>query len=56
MDLLVVAGLHPGGEQPVQLGQVGDLGRVRAVQLDEELGADAAPESFDLALALGLTG
>ena len=51
----VVDGLDPGGEQRVQLGQVGDraAGAVAGVgDLDQELLADGAEEPFDLPAAL----
>jgi hypothetical protein len=55
----VVDALHPGGKQPVQLGQIGQVVASRAVgggDLDHELAVDAAEEAFDLAAALGLSG
>ena len=45
----VIDGLDPGGEQPVELGQVGDAA---GFDLDEELDAHGGEESFDLAAAL----
>jgi hypothetical protein len=52
----VVDALHPGGEQPVQLGQVGEVVAGCAVgggDLDHELAVDTAEEAFDLAATLG---
>jgi hypothetical protein len=50
----VVDGLGPGGEQPVQLGQAGDV--LPLADLDQELLADHAEEPLDLPPALRLTG
>ena len=53
---VVVDRLDPGGEQPVQLGQVGDLPSGLAVaggDLDDELAVHGAEEPLDLAPALG---
>jgi len=52
----VVVGLHPGDQQPVQLGQVGDAAGFVAGELDQELLADGAEEPLDLAAALWLSG
>jgi hypothetical protein len=52
----VVVGFHPGDQQAVQLGQIGDAVGDLTVQLDQELAADGAEEALDLAAALGLTG
>jgi hypothetical protein len=55
----VVDGLHPGGEQPVELGQIphGAPGcAVGGGDLDDELAVDVAEKSFDLSAALRLTG
>ena len=43
----MVDGLHPGGEQRVQLDHVGEL--AAGADLDQELVADGAEEPFDLA-------
>ena len=64
MGAAVVFGFHPGCEQPVELAQRGGVvhpggGEVRAGRvgdLDEELFAHGAKESFDLASALGSAG
>jgi hypothetical protein len=48
----VVDALDPGGEQPVELGQVARA--AAGVQLNEELLADGAEHPLDLAAALGL--
>jgi hypothetical protein len=40
----VIDRLHPGGEQPVQLPQAGDV----LPDLDQELVADGAEEPLDL--------
>jgi hypothetical protein len=54
MDSLVVGSLDPGGEQPVEHGQVRDA---RAVaDLDQKLLADGAEESFGLPSSLRFTG
>jgi hypothetical protein len=55
----VVDGLDPGGEQPVQLRQIGDPAAgcpVGCGDLHYELVVDIAEEAFDLPAALGLTG
>jgi hypothetical protein len=52
----VVVGLHPGDQQAVQLGQVGDAVGTLASELDQELLADGAEEPLDLAAALGPGG
>ena len=52
MDARVVDGLDPGGEQPVEPGQVGDLGQPVGGELDEELIAHGPEEPFDLPTAL----
>ena len=56
----VIDGLDPGGEQPVQLVQVGEGVPARvalgvAGDLDEELVANGPEEAFDLAAALRAT-
>jgi hypothetical protein len=56
VDPGVVVGLHPGDQQAVQLGQVGDPFGGLAVQLDQELPSHGAEEPLDLASAGGLTG
>ena len=48
--------LDPCGEQPIQLGQVGDLGEAVLGELDQELVAHGAEKPFDLAAALGAPG
>jgi hypothetical protein len=50
----VIDTFDPGGEQPVQRGQVRDAGAV--ADLDQELLADGAEEPLDLPPALRLTG
>jgi hypothetical protein len=52
----MVDGLGLGGEQPVQLGQVADLGGAGRGQLGEELAPHGAEEPLDLALGLGRPG
>jgi hypothetical protein len=56
----VVDGLDPGGEQRVELAQVGDRVPARIVgiagDLDQELLADGPEVAFDLAAALWLSG
>jgi hypothetical protein len=52
----VIDGLGPGGEQPVQPGQVRDLGGAALGELGQELAADSPEKSFYLPPALGLTG
>jgi len=56
VDRGVVAGVDPGGQQPVQLGQPGDRGRGLLAELDQELLADRAEKSLDLPAALRLSG
>jgi len=50
VDPAVVGGFDPGGEQPVHLDEVVDAA---GFDLDEELVAHGAEETFDLAPALG---
>jgi hypothetical protein len=50
---MVVAGLDPGAEQPVQLLQRGQL---VIGDLDQELGSDRGEEPFDLATSFRPTG
>ena len=50
---LVVDALDPGGEEPVELGQVGQL---PALELDQELAAHGAEEALDLAARGRLAG
>jgi hypothetical protein len=52
VDPGVVVGLHPGDQQAVQLGQVGDAVGGLAGDLDQKLAADGAEEPLDLAAAL----
>ncbi len=52
----MVVGLHPGDQQAVELGQVGDAVGALAGELDQELAADGAEEPLDLAAALGRAG
>ncbi len=52
----VVDRLCPGGEQPVQPGQVRDLRGAVLGQLGQELAPDSPEKSLDLPPAFGLTG
>nr|WP_255358483.1 MULTISPECIES: hypothetical protein [unclassified Pseudonocardia] len=49
----MVLSLDPGGEQAVELGQIGDLGGPIGSDLDEELLPDGAEEALDFSPALG---
>src|SRR5919198_98819 len=53
VDPWVVVGLHPGGQQAVQLGQISDPLGGLVVQLDQELLPHGAEESLNLAASLG---
>jgi hypothetical protein len=56
----VIDGLDPGGEQPVELAQIGDRMPARiggiAGDLDEELLANGPKTAFDLPASLWLSG
>src|SRR5215470_8868991 len=60
MRTSVVDRFHPGGEQPVQLGEVGHLVTADHAgvtgDLDQELLPDRAEEPLDLSSALGSSG
>src|SRR6266508_6770833 len=49
----VIDGLDPGGEQPVEFGQIGGAS---GFDLDEELDAYGGEEPFDFAAPLGSSG